>query len=257
MRILKNRIKLELDIILVEPKIGGNIGAVARLCQNFNVNRLVLIAPQIDYNNDEARQRAKHSHRYLEEAEVYETLDEIKNKYSFLIGTSAKAGRNYNVRRQPVYPWELEEMISVTEGKIGLVFGREDRGLSNEELLLCDFLVNIPVPAEFKVMNISHAVAVILYEIWKLFYKTEARLTKEKISSILERDILFDIFKEIVEILPYEEYRKSIVSHSFTTMVNRSFATSEEIHSLIGVFKTIKEKCCEYLEEDKDETKGS
>ena len=50
---MKNKqAQLNLDIILVEPKIGGNIGAIARLCQNFNVNKLVLIAPQIDHNND-------------------------------------------------------------------------------------------------------------------------------------------------------------------------------------------------------------
>ncbi len=233
----------------MEPKISGNIGAIARLCQNFNVDKLVLIAPQIDHKNSEAMQRAKHSHKYLEDAKIYESLENIRDKYSFLVGTSAKAGRTYNVRRQPVYPWELEEMLVVNEGKIGLVFGREDRGLSNEELLICDFLVNIPVPAKFKVMNISHAVAVVLYEVWKLLFQIESKLTMEKSSNKLERKILFDTFNEIVEILPYEEHRKPIVKHSFSTMVNRSFATSEEIHSLIGIFKTIKENCSNRNEE--------
>jgi len=246
---MEKKSKLNLDVILVEPKIGGNIGAIARLCHNFNVNKLVLISPQIDHNCDEARQRAKHSIHYLENAEIYDTLEKIRNNYSVIVGTSAKAGRTYNVRRQPVYPWELEEMFSVKEGKIALVFGREDRGLSNEELLSCDFLVSIPVPSDFKVMNLSHAVAVVLYEIWKLLFKIESKLTKEKSSSTLERDILVDIFKEIIEILPYEEHRKPIVSHSFTTVINRSFPTSEEIHSLIGVFKTIKE----YFSLDKEE----
>ncbi|MCE7741164.1 MAG: TrmJ/YjtD family RNA methyltransferase [Candidatus Heimdallarchaeota archaeon] len=249
MKKIGNKSKLHLDIILVEPKIGGNIGAVARLCQNFNINKLILVAPQIDHNNNEARQRAKHSHQYLDEAEICDSLENIRDNYAFLIGTSAKAGRNYNVRRQPSYPWELEEILTVTEGKIGLVFGREDRGLSNEELLSCDFLVNIPVPAKFKVMNISHAVAVVLYEIWKLLFQKEAKLTAEKSSSNLEREILFDTFKEIVEALPYEEHRKPIVNHSFTTMINRSFSTSEEIHSLIGIFKTIKDNLSSDIEE--------
>lgn len=238
---MRSKSKMKLDVILVEPKVGGNIGAVARLCHNFEVNKLVLISPQIDYNCDEARQRAKHSIHYLEKAEIYDNLENLRNSYSTIVGTSAKAGRTYNVRRQPVYPWELEEMLSATEGKIGLVFGREDRGLSNEELLSCDFLVSIPVPSKFKVMNLSHAVAVVLYEIWKSLNKIESRLTKEKSSSTLERDVLFNIFNELVEILPYEEYRKPIVSHSFTTVINRSFPTSEEVHSLIGIFKTIKE----------------
>jgi tRNA/rRNA methyltransferase len=134
-------------------------------------------------------------------------------------------------------------MIKVTEGRIGLVFGREDRGLSNEELRNCDFLINIPLPAKFKVMNISHAVAIILYEIWKLLSQKENKLTIEKSSSNKERDILYNLFRDIVESLPYEEYRKPIVFHSFKTMTNRSFPTSEEIHSLIGIFKLIKQEC--------------
>jgi TrmH family RNA methyltransferase len=240
---MSSKSELKLDIILVEPKIGGNIGAIARLCHNFRVDKLVLISPQIDHNNDEARQRAKHSHHYLENAEIFDSLEAIRNKYTVLVGTSAKAGRTYNVRRQPVYPWELEEMLTITEGTIGIVFGREDRGLSNEELLSCDFLVNIPVPSDFRVMNISHAVAVVLYEIWKLLFRIETRLSNEKSSSNVEREILFDTFREIVEMLPYEEHRKPIVKHSFKTMINRSFSTSEEIHSLIGLFKAIKENC--------------
>ena len=250
MRKIGTKPKLNLDIILVEPKIEGNIGAIARLCKNFNVDKLVLIAPPINHNSDKARQRAKHSIEYLEKAEIYDSLESLRNSYAVLIGTSAKAGRSYNVRRQPSYPWELEEMLTVKEEKIGLVFGREDRGLSNEELLLCDFLVNIPLPANFKVMNISHAVAIVLYEIWKLRFKIESKLTSEKASSTIERDILFDIFKEIVETLPYEEHRKPIVNHSFTTMINRSFSTSEEIHSLIGIFKTIKELCVSKSEKE-------
>lgn len=227
------------DVILVEPKIEGNIGAIARLCNNFAINRLVLVAPQVNHLDGEARKRAKHSIKYLEEAVVVNSIEEIKENYSLLIGTSAKAGLNYNVYRQPSFPWNLSEIQNVSQGNMGIIFGREDRGLSNEELRLCDILVNIPIPGDHRVLNISQAVAIILYEIWKELSQTEKRISEERISTSIERKILFDLVEDLVAFLPYEEYRKPIAFHSFTTVVNRSFPTSLEIHSLIGIFKTI------------------
>ncbi len=232
-------INIKQDVILVEPKIEGNIGAIARLCNNFGINRLVLIAPQIDHLHEEARRRAKHSIKFLEEAIIVNTLEEIKQDYSFIIGTSAKAGLNYNVFRQPSFPWDLSEIQNVSQGNIGIVFGREDRGLSNEELRYCDFLINIPVPGDHKVMNISQAVAIILYEIWKELSQTEKKIAEERSSTGIERKILFDLVQELIDLIHYEEYRKPIAFHSFTTVINRSFSSSEEIHSLIGIFKTI------------------
>jgi len=232
-------INIKQDVILVEPKIEGNIGAIARLCNNFGINRLVLIAPQVDHLHEESRRRARHSIKFLEEAIIVNTLEEIKQDYSFIIGTSAKAGLNYNVFRQPSFSWDLSEIQNVSQGNIGIVFGREDRGLSNEELRYCDFLVNIPVPGDHKVMNISQAVAIILYEIWKELSQTEKKIAEERSSTGVERKILFDLVQELIDLIHYEEYRKPIAFHSFTTVINRSFASSEEIHSLIGIFKTI------------------
>ena len=241
-------INFKLDVILVEPKIEGNIGAIARLCNNFNINKLVLIAPQVDHLHEEARKRAKHSIKYLETAVVVNTMEAIKSDYSFLIGTSAKAGLNYNVFRQPSFPWDLGEIQNVSQGNVGIVFGREDRGLSNEELRLCDILINIPVPGEHNVLNISQAVAIILYELWKELTQIEKKIIEERISTSVERAILFDLVKELIDIIHYEEYRKPIAFHSFTTVINRSFSSSEEIHSLIGIFKTILQQLKEIKE---------
>ena len=116
--------KFEYDIILVEPKIEGNIGAIARLCSNYQVNELILVAPQVNHLAEDARKRAKNSIHFLKEAKIFKSISELRGNYSFLVGTSAKAGRNYNVRRQPSYPWELEELLHVSEGKLGFVFGR-------------------------------------------------------------------------------------------------------------------------------------
>jgi TrmH family RNA methyltransferase len=225
--------------VILEPKIAGNIGAIARICNNFNVNNLVLVAPQVDHLSDESKARAKHSIDYLTSAIVLSSFEEMREKYDFLIGTSAKAGSSYNVLRQPISPWHLSKNISLSEGNFGVVFGREDKGLTNEELRLCDFLVTIPVPGEHKVLNISHAVGIIAYEIWKSSLELEIHLDEKQSSTLKEREVLFEKFSQIIENLSYEEYRKPVVSHTFRNIVNRSFTNKEEIHALIGIFRRI------------------
>ena len=231
--------EINYDIIMLEPKIAGNIGATARICNNFNVDNLVLIAPQVDHLSGESRARAKHSDSYLSNAVIFSSFEEMREKYDFLIGTSAKAGSTYNVLRQPISPWHLGKNIGLEEGKIGIVFGREDKGLSNEELRMCDFLVTIPVPGEHKVLNVSHAVVIIAYEIWKASLEIEKQSSDKEISTYKEREILFEQFSQITNELSYEEYRKPVIQHTFRNIVNRSFANKEEIHALIGIFRKI------------------
>ena len=233
---------VNVSVILMEPKIEGNIGAIARVCNNFNATDLVLISPQVDHLSEEAKNRARHSKHYLENAKVYDNLRSVKDKYSFLIGTSAKAGKTYNVYRQPAFSWEWTDKEFLLNSKIGIVFGREDRGLSNEELGLCDYLVNVPVPGEQRVLNISHAVAIMLYEIWKQTNEVVSISELGLASVSKEREMLFSLFESLVDNVEYEEYRKPNVKHAFRSIVNRSFATKEEIHTLIGMFKTILEQ---------------
>ena len=241
-----------ISVILIEPKVEGNIGAIARVCNNFNVTELVLISPQVDHLSEEARNRARHSKHYLENAKIYANFRSIKDTYSFLIGTSAKAGKTYNVYRQPAFSWEWTDEKFLLNSKIGIVFGREDRGLSNEELSLCDYLVNVPVPGEQRVLNISHAVAIVLYEVWKQTNKVVSTSELEVASVSKEREMLFSLFESLVDNVDYEEYRKPNVKHAFRSIVNRSFATKEEIHTLIGMYKTILEQNQKDYENDSE-----
>jgi TrmH family RNA methyltransferase len=236
---LEEKKEINCDVIILEPKIAGNIGAIARICNNFNVNKLILVSPQVNPLAEEARARAKHSETYLTKAKILSSFDEVRGNYDFLIGTSAKAGSSYNVLRQPISSWHLSKNISLTKGKFGVVFGREDKGLTNEELRKCDFLVTIPVPGEHKVLNISHAVGIIVYEIWKVSLELESHFTEKEASTLKEREVLFEKFKLITDNLPYEEYRKPVVQHTFRNIVNRSFTNKEEIHALIGIFRKI------------------
>lgn len=233
---------LNYSVVLVQPKIKGNIGAIARLCNNYNAKNLILIDPQVDHLSSESRARAMHSLKYLENAEIYPTLSDIRGRFTTLIATTAKAGEQYKISRQPLLPWDFTELKIPSNAKIGVVFGREDIGLLNEEIDMCDILVNVPLPGEHKVLNLSHAVAILLHELWKASTAIETIKKQERMSTYNERKILFDEVEKILVKIEYFDHKRTIANKLIQKIINRSFPNHHEIHSLIGFFKAIRRK---------------
>ncbi len=150
-------------IVLVNTTHPGNIGAAARAMKNMGLSRLVLVAPK-DYPADRAVWRAASATDVLDKAVVVDTLEEAVAECSLVIGTSARG------RRIPwplLTPRECGDRVWGEAGhhQIALLFGREDRGLTNEELHLCHYHVHIPANPEYSSLNLAAAVQVIAYEI--------------------------------------------------------------------------------------------
>ena len=118
-------------VVLVGTSHAGNLGAVCRGMLNHGFDRLRLVNPQCDID-DEARNRAKHAGRILDDAEIYSTLDEAVSDATLVVGTSGKRelGRK-TVFRHFMYPWDLADRIGGGEGHVALVFGEEGKGLSH------------------------------------------------------------------------------------------------------------------------------
>jgi tRNA/rRNA methyltransferase len=154
-------------VILLEPETAGNVGAVARVMKNFGFEKLVLVHPHCDHLSPDARNRAKHSQDVLEKAEVNDFF--VVDDYDYLVATTARLGTDYNISRSPLTPRELADKLAEISPskKIGLVIGREGHGMFNEEIAKCDFTVTIPAIKDYSTLNISHAVAVMLYEIYQ------------------------------------------------------------------------------------------
>jgi len=154
-------------IILVETTHSGNIGAAARAMKTMGLSQLVLVAPK-EYPSPEAEWMATNAQDVLQNARVVSTLTEAVEGCGLVIGTSA---------RQRRIPWPLLEARECgeklwgesTQHEVALVFGREDRGLTNEELQLCHFHVHIPGNPDYSVLNIASAVQVLAYEIYQSY----------------------------------------------------------------------------------------
>ena len=222
-----------IDVVLVEPEIAGNVGAIARAMKNFDFYNLILVNPKCDIKSSEAICRAKNAQEVLDNAKVVSSINELN--YDYKIATTGKLGNDYNIQRSPLTAEELPEKILNIDSSIALCFGRESHGLTNDEISSMDFVVNIPSSKEYGVLNLSHAVSIILYEIFK--HKTDI---KETFKPINEKDkkLLIDIVNQKLDNLKFEtESKRKTQKTIWKKIIGKSMLTKREAYALMGFFK--------------------
>ncbi len=167
-------LSLDINVILVEPSGPLNVGSVARLCQNFGVRELRLVAPRCDPNNEEARKMAVKGKHLLDKAKQYSCLLDAIADCRKIVATSGRVDHGSIPLCSPKegVTWALGKE---SKSSIALVFGREDRGLTNEELLLAHKTVTIKTQSSYSSLNLSHAVGILLHE----FHCNESQTSQE------------------------------------------------------------------------------
>ncbi len=149
--------------VLFRPQSAGNIGAAARALKNMGFDDLRLVAPG-PLNNREAAAMAVHADDVLARATVYPDLAAALADCSVAVGTTSRRG-GYRSRANPLRAAAAELAAVAGSNKIAIVFGREDRGLTNRELKLCNRLITIPTAPEYPSLNLAQAVVVVAYEL--------------------------------------------------------------------------------------------
>ena len=153
--------RLRLVLVGVEGPV--NLGMIARLCENFEVDELYLVSPRASI--EEAREYAVRAAWRLDEAVIVDSLDEALAGTTLSICTSAKTGGS--ILREPVPSWEAAELAVRAGGVVALVMGRESVGLTREELARCSLLAHIPTSRRYPALNLANATAIMLYEIYR------------------------------------------------------------------------------------------
>ncbi|MEJ2533094.1 MAG: tRNA (cytosine(32)/uridine(32)-2'-O)-methyltransferase TrmJ [Halioglobus sp.] len=150
-------------IVLVNTSHPGNIGGVARAMKNMGLSRLYLVEPR-QFPDEQATWRAASATDLLEGAVVTETLEQAIADCQFVVGTSARGRR---------IPWPLLDPrqcaarigAASAREQVAVLFGREDRGLTNDELKLCNLHLNIPTDEAYSSLNLAMAVQIVCYEL--------------------------------------------------------------------------------------------
>ena len=220
-------------VVLVEPESAGNIGAIARSMKNFGLSDLRIVKPKTPLTA-EARAFAMHGFDVLRKAKKVKTLGQALRNVDMVVGTSAViASSRANITRVPITPRELAQRISALEANVGLVFGRESSGLSNEEMEYCDLMVTIPANRTYNVLNVASAASIVFYE---LFQTRTARPGPPLASEVVKRRLLME-FGRIVKRSGVQPHKRPLVQRSFRNVISRSFITSREASLLLGVFR--------------------
>ncbi len=198
---------------------------------NFNFSNLYLINPcEI---NDECYSRAMHAQKIIDEAKIFNSFNDCVKNLDYLIATSSIESKSDKKHlRNAVLLENLSEKIYEIDGKVGIVFGREDYGLFNEEIASCDIMLKIPTSEKYPSMNLSHSVAVVLYSLF--IYKKKESKKKRTIGKI-EKEKLFVFFSDLLDEINYPIHKKENTKIMFKRMMGRAMPSKWEYHTFMGV----------------------
>ncbi|OGP84097.1 MAG: hypothetical protein A2Z08_05755 [Deltaproteobacteria bacterium RBG_16_54_11] len=155
----------DIRIVLVRPQGQMNVGSVARAMKNVGLKELALVDPAGPSLHPDARVMAVHAHDVLKDALIFSRLADAIADCTWVIGTTRRRGKG---REGVIDPRQMAAEIAEInqQNKVAVVFGPEDRGLTNRDLDLCRRLVTIPVHEEYGSLNLAQAVMIICYEIY-------------------------------------------------------------------------------------------
>ena len=208
-------------VVLINPQIDGNIGAVARSMLNFGFTDLRIVG-RSNHWSDEARNRAKNAQTVLDNARCVESFQDAISDCSIVVGTSGKReDGDKTTMRHFLLPDELPSRLSETEGRVALVFGPEGKGLLNEELSMCDLLVTIPTWEGYPILNLSHAVTVICYS-W--YISSDRSIPFGAGERLLEPELRIRLRQEISRLtknMPAKEHRRKGIEETLVRVILR------------------------------------
>lgn len=193
-------------VILFRPKYSENIGSVARACLNMGCSQIILVDPWNWDFNKALPLATHHAGHLLEDVKICRTLAEALAPFSFSYGTTARTGGWRKAIQTPeeAAPRIIEQRNG--RGEIAIVFGPEDKGLTNEETDLCNQLLTIPTTENLTSLNLSQAVMVVLYECFKKSTTTPFKVAgypRDRYITTEERELLFAQLRETLLDIDY------------------------------------------------------
>jgi len=226
-----------LRIILVHPRGSGNIGSVARAMKNVDAGELAIVG-KARTRSFWARAMAVHGRQILADAKSYETLRDAIADSTLVVGTTCRAGlyRSHSQTPKEVAPTVVD---ALEKGKVALIFGPEDHGLSNKDLEHCQLLVTIPMHPDYPSLNVAQAAVICLYEVYvaSLMPANDSTLKRADAEQV-ER--LFDIMRNsLLKIGFLDSENPEHMLLAFRRIFGRAGLEEKDVRILTGMFRQI------------------
>jgi tRNA/rRNA methyltransferase len=233
-------------VILVEPQLGENIGAAARVMANFGLSRLRLVNPRQQWPNPKAHMMAAGADRVLDNAQCYDTVEAAIADCSFVLATTARA---HDQAKPVVTPEAAAEQMAVrvaVQENVAIIFGRERNGLENAEVALADGIVTFPVNPAFASLNLAQAVALVAYEWFKHVSANALPFSMPQRSAPAPKQQLLAFFASLERELEKVEFfrpaeKRETMQINLRNIFARMQPTQQDIQTLHGVIMAIAE----------------
>jgi len=220
-------------IVLVRTRFPENIGSAARCVANMGLGGVITVSPE-NPDREKMLKLATHKAAFLiENMKIYNDIVEALSGFNYVVGTTSRTGRGY---RQPVITprtFAREIWSIAANNRVALLFGPEDKGLSNREIFLCQRLVRIPT-ASLSSLNLAQAVMILAYELF--ISKNEEPKTEEpQRASIAELEGMFNHLKEaFISIRYIDDKNPDYWMMKIRRFFNRRGLNSNEVRLIRG-----------------------
>ena len=228
--------------ILVRPQMGENIGSVARAIKNFNIKYLRLVNPRCHWPNQKALATSVGAKDVLKSAKIYDSVEKAIGDLDIIFASSSRIRK---VNKKVISVLNLKSKI-IKGSKVGVLFGPEASGLSNDEISCADYLVKIPNNNKFSSLNLSHSAIIFCYVIFQHFLKKKTEYKTGYKSSVAKKHEVNKFLNFIIQgldkkgFLQPDHKRKSMI-RNISNIFHRSNLSEQEIRILLGIFSTLNE----------------
>ncbi|MFB3058999.1 MAG: RNA methyltransferase [Gammaproteobacteria bacterium] len=230
-----------IDIVMVGTTHPGNIGAAARAMHNMCISNLVLVNPQCPIG-EIAYARASGANVILDSLRKAGSLQEAVQHCILVVATSA---RDRSLPWPELSPGLMAKKIAELNGqsRVALVFGREHSGLTNEELQICHYTVNIPTNPDFSSLNVASAIQVMCYEIFKTVgYQSETRQTEFQECAVTSQQ-LEGFFRHLEQVMITTEFldreNPGLLMQRLRRLYHRLEMSKNEVDILRGILSSV------------------
>ena len=229
-----------INFILVRPQLGENIGSVARALKNFNFSKLRIVNPKSGWPNQKAIVTSVGAKNVLQSSKVYNSLDKSVGDLDKIFATTSRIRK---VNKKIISIFDLNKKIK-NKQKIGIIFGPESSGLSNNELNCADYLVKIPSNEKFSSLNLSHSVILFCVHLFSLFSKKKFIYKSNYKSLKASKAEVSKFLKFMIQSLDKRGFlqpnhkRKSMI-RNIENIFYRINLSVREIRILLGIFSIL------------------
>ena len=229
-----------IHFILVRPQMGENIGSVARAIKNFNITKLRIVDPKCNWPSQKALATSVGANDVLKSSKIYNS---VNKSIADLRVVFASTSRIRKVNKKIISILDLRKKIKKKQ-KIGIMFGPEASGLSNDELNCANYLVKIPTNRKFSSLNLSHSAIIFCFQLFQHFSNKKVIYNSTYKSSVAKKSQVNKFLNFIINELDKKGFlqpdhkRKSMI-RNINNIFHRLNLSEQEIRILLGIFSTL------------------